>query len=400
MANIAALDPLQSFTGPDWAQAARREAWEVFSATRWPLRTDKGWRQTDVTGIQFDEMVATGSLIGKAQPIAPQENGVIVADLRTALETHPDLVRDHLVRFPQDRVDLKFTSLARALWTDGIFVYVPKDVEVVVPHLLAEFGTTRLFCPRLLVVVEAGAKLTIFDEHASSDFDESRMSCGIVDLFVGDGAEVKYIHLNGWGKNVFNFHHMRAEIGQDAKFISLTLGLGSSLTKATIEAVLAGRGAQSDLFGLVFGSGEQVFDHHTVQHHAAGQTPSNILYKVALTDKARSTYSGMIRIEHGAQQSNAYQSNKNILLSHESHADTIPNLEILANDVRCTHGATVAPVDETQIFYMQTRGIQEEEAKRMIVEGFLEQVVDEAALGDLDELIRGKVSNRIVKRYQ
>lgn len=383
---------------PEWAKEARRAALRVFEETPWPTRNTEGWRRTDVTGIPFEEILATW--IPSSEEVAATElpDGVILTTLKRALVEHPDLVRERYLQFPDDEVERKFLALARAFWTDGIFLYVPAGVQVSEPiHLKAGFGDSRLFCPRLLAIVAAGSHVTILDEHQSPDYSDSRFTCGVTDLFLGDGADVRYVHLNRWGSGVNNFHHIRSEIGRDAKMTSLQLGLGGSLTKATNEAVLIAPGAQSDMLGLAFGSGDRHFEHHTMQHHVSGKTTSDILFKVAVGGNARSVYTGMIRIDKDAQQASAYQSNQNILLSPTAHADTVPNLEILANDVRCTHGATVAPLDEAQVFYAMARGIELMEAKRLIVEGFLDQVLDRAALGALDDYTRTTAGEALQK---
>jgi len=386
---------------PEWVLAARRSALSVFEDTPWPTRYDEGWRRTDVTNIPFDELVACwkpspAEDAGLSAEAAKQ--GVILTDLGTAIREHPDKLRDKLTIFPDDPVERKFLSLARALWTDGVFLFVPKGVEVSVPlHVKATFGDSRFVSPRLVLVAEPGSKVTLLDEHLSGDFSSPALANGIADLFVGDGAHVTYVHLNRWGSGVNNFHHIRAEIGRDAHLVSLQLALGSELTKATNEARLIAPGARSDMLGLAFGMNAQRFEHHTLQHHVSGKTESDILFKVAVADEAKSVYTGMIRIDREAQQASAYQTNQNILLSKDARADTVPNLEILANDVKCSHGATVAPLDENQVFYLMARGITETEAKRLIVAGFLDQVLDRAELGALDEYVRASAEEVLTR---
>ncbi|GMV36894.1 MAG: hypothetical protein AMXMBFR61_14020 [Fimbriimonadales bacterium] len=411
--------------GPEWAMGARRTAWDLFCETPWPSRTDEGWRRADLAGVPFDEVLATWSAPseaslrprGDAQPgestssVAegpgraglPEDaarQGVLLQSLQDAMLQHPDLVRHYLDVAPYDPMDRKFVSLTRALWDEGVFLYVPRGVHVEAPlHVQATFGRGRLVCPRLLAVVEEGARVTLLDEHVSGAFPHSVVSSSLADLFVGSGAEVRYVNLNRWGDNVYSFHHIRSEVERDAHLVTVTLCLGSRLTKATNEAVLVGEGARSDMLGLTFAKADQHIEYHTVQHHRVGNTESDLLFKAAVSGKARSVYSGMIRIEKGAQRANAYQTNQNILLSKEAHADTIPNLEILANDVRCSHGATVAPLDPNQIFYMTTRGIPPLEARRLIVAGFLDQVLDRAELGLLDEYVRTRAEEAIAEGY-
>ncbi|MEP0765529.1 MAG: Fe-S cluster assembly protein SufD [Fimbriimonadia bacterium] len=410
---------------PEWALGARRTAWDHFCKTPWPSRTDEGWRRADLAGVPFEEVLATWSAPheaslrphGDAQPggsassVAegpgraglPEDavrRGVLLKSLQDAMADHPDLVRPYLDAAPYDPTDQKFVSLTRALWDEGIFLYVPRGVSVGVPlHVQATFGHGRLACPRLLVVVEEDASVILLDEHVSGAFPHTVVASSLADLFVGSGAEVRYVNLNRWGDNVYSFQHIRSEVERDAHLVTLTISLGSRLTKATNEAVLVGEGARSDMLGLTFAKADQHIEYHTVQHHRVANTESDLLFKAAVSGKARSVYSGMIRIDKGAQRANAYQTNQNILLSKDAHADTIPNLEILANDVRCSHGATVAPLDPNQIFYMTTRGIPPAEARRLIVAGFLDQVLDRAELGLLDGYVRARAEEAIAEGY-
>lgn len=416
---------------PEFALASRREAAAIFDATPWPTRTDEAWRRTDLSDLLLDDFVPGeewGSSDIQRPKVSPalrellttdsqagaslveidgvtaelrvsnelRSQGVIVCSLETALIEHPDLIRAKFGAAPYDLADKKFTALARAFWTGGKFVFVPKNTHA---KLAIELHTSvvnaRTVFPGLLIIAEPNSKVEILDEFVSAGGSAAVLSSGTADLHLGEGADVRYVLLNRWGQNVNHFHHQRTQLGKDSHLKTLTIALGSRLTKATIEAVLDNPGAVSDMLGLVFGTGKQHFDHHTSQDHRTGHTLSDLMFKTALDDSAHSVYSGMIRIEKGAQQANAYQANNNLLLSKGAQADTIPNLEIEANEVRCTHGATVAPVESEYVFYLMSRGIPETDAKRLIVEGWFEQVLDRADIENLRDLMSEKIGAKI-----
>ena len=426
----------QSLQEPEWAFARRQEAWNLFQSTPLPTRSDEGWRRTDVSGLNLSEMEppaltalrrplsqdnqvreqlnsmltksdnAAGRLIEvDGQPFEEMvsdeliKQGVIVTDLGTAIRRYESLIRDHFDRTPYEITDRKFTSLAQTFWTGGKFIYVPDNVEVKLPiEMHSSILSGNAVFPRLLVIVGKNSKVALLDEFVSPDAKHQSLSSATTEIFLGEGADVRYVLLNRWGENVYHFHHQRTVLGKDAHLKTLTIGLGSHLTKATIEAFLNAQGSSSDMLGLVFGTGNQHFDHHTVQFHKVGQTLSDLLFKTALDDKAHSVYSGLIRIEKDAQRSNAYQANRNLLLSKDTQADSIPNLEIHANDVRCSHGATVAPIDPEYIFYLMSRGIPEVDAKRLVVEGWFEQVLDRADIPALRELVSEQIAAKIRKQ--
>jgi len=420
---------------PGWAIEARRNAFEIFAQTPLPNpRVGEHWRRTDLAALGFEESLlqpekfrpvsrAGGgrlpaeirsleavkapdllvSVDGDPRLIRLRDDltraGVIFTDLACAFREHGERIRKYLDGVPCDPDDQKFTSLARAFGRGGVFLYVPKGLEVALPfraYTLLSEGSTIF--PRTLVIAEPGSRVTLLDTLLSPDTPEQVLSSGVVDLYLGAGAEVRYAQAVRWGHSVYHFCRERAVLEQDAHLLTLTMGLGGRLSKTTIESLLLAPGGTSDMLGLVFGQGHQHFDHHTIQDHRAVRTTSDLLFKVALDDEAHSTYSGLIRIAKQAQQSNAYQSNRNMLLSKTAHADSIPNLEIEANDVRCTHGAAVAPVDEEQLFYLMSRGLPLAEARQLIVEGFFEPVLDrfgsEALHPELSAWIGAKISGQ------
>jgi Fe-S cluster assembly protein SufD len=216
-----------------------------------------------------------------------------------------------------------------------------------------------------------------------------------VELFANEGASVGYVSLQRWGRHAWQFANQRALLERDAHVRFIHVGLGGRFSKNRIEAILRGPGASAELKSLFFASGEQFFDFHTLQSHVVGSTTSDLLFKGALTDRARSVYAGLIRIEPHAARSDAYQANRNLLLSDQAKAHSIPMLEILNNDVRCTHGATVAPVDPEHLFYLQSRGIPGAVARRMLVHGFLDEILDRIPVQQVRNLVEHELEDRI-----
>jgi Fe-S cluster assembly protein SufD len=202
------------------------------------------------------------------------------------------------------------------------------------------------------------------------------MTSGVTDIVVGDGGHLTYAHAQLCGPDTVTFSYQHARLARDAKLITLNFGMGGRLSKTDVEVELRGPGAESDMLGLVFADGDQQFDYHTLQGHRSPDTRSDLLYKNALDGNSHSIYTGVIVIERGAQRSNAYQANRNLLLSNGARAATEPKLEIEADDVRCTHGATVGPIDEEQLFYLSSRGLDPEVGSRLIVEGFFQEVFE------------------------
>ncbi|MGQ9880211.1 MAG: Fe-S cluster assembly protein SufD [Armatimonadota bacterium] len=412
---------------PDWAVAVRREAWQRFMEAPIPSRTHEHWRRTDISHLCLEDIVPAlpsvspplpdwlgetiragarrvggtlafvdGALAYSHLTDSLRKHGVVFTDWAQATQTNPDAVRQAVEQLDYDPADEKFTAMVRAYATGGTVLLVPAGVKLTLPlqTFFTATGATAVF-PRTLVILEEGSQVTLLDGLLSHDFPARAFGSGVADLILGEGAELTYVLFQQWGRGIEYFHHQRAVLGRDSHLTTITVALGASVNKATIESVLCSPGAVSDMLGVVFGDDDQHFDHHTVQLHTVGNTTSDLLFKVALDRQAYSAYSGLIRIEPGAQKANAYQRNENLVLSRQAHAETLPNLEIEANDVRCTHGATVAPVDTEQMFYLMSRGLAPRDANRLIVEGFLQPVLDRIGAKSLREMVSAKVDQKI-----
>ena len=417
---IEAVEELASLHGePEWLRARRRDAFTLYERLPLPSRSDEEWRRTDVRGLDLDAFEAFERADGAA-PADPIEDaagvlrqrgsepgavqldpavaarGVLLLPLSRAVKEHPDLVRPRL--FSEVRPDRdKFSALHAALFSGGTFLYVPDGVTVEKP-LVSQFwssGGGAAVLPHTLIVAGRGSSFNYLDEFLSPDLDRPALTSGSAEVIAGEGAVVGYLALQRWGRHAWQFADQRARVEREATVRLVAVGLGGRFAKNRIEAALVGPGASAELKALYFGSGQQFFDFHTLQQHQVGNTTSDLLFKGALQDEARSVYAGLIRIEPRATRSDAYQANRNLLLSKTAKAHSIPMLEILNNDVRCTHGATVAPVDPEHLFYLESRGIPAATAERMIVHGFFGEVLDRIPVRQARDLVEAELEARV-----
>ena len=401
----------------DGLTAVRERAFQAFETLPVPSQETEEWRYTDLSGLdlsQFapfaggsraksldgvDERILeaagemgerSGLLIQHNSETAMvhldpelEERGVRFLGLDEALRAIPELIEARLhTLIPADRT--KFTALQAAFRTGGSFVHVPRGVQVELPLQALTYldaPGTAVF-PHTVLVVEEGAAVTFIDRYVSPDL-ESALAVAGVEIFAGPNAEVRYVSLQDWGRGVTHLSVQRAQIERDARVRSLAVTFGADLSRTEVESVLAGPGGHSEMLGVYFTDGSQHFDHRSLQDHIAPNCTSDLLYKGALRDASRVVYSGLIHIAKGATRSDAFQTNRNIVLSDEAKADSIPNLEIENNDVRCSHAASVGPVDEDEIFYLQTRGISRDDAERLIVTGFFQEVLDRVPLEEV-----------------
>jgi len=279
-----------------------------------------------------------------------------------------------------------FEALNLAAFTAGVVLEVPAGVRLEEPLRVVLSALPGAYLPRILLRAGEGSEVTLVEEHLGG-YPESRM-VSVTEILAAAASDVTHVVFQHWGRGVRGHLTGRSRVERDAKVTLVVASLGGELTKMNLGATLAEPGARSEIGGVVLGSGRQHMDHHTLHDHRARATWSNIDFKVALTGRARSAYTGLIRISEEAPGAEAYQENRNLLLSEGCRADTIPELEILTDDVQCTHGATVAPMDDEQVFYLESRGIAPREARRLIVQGFLE-----AALSRLPAKLRDEMES-------
>jgi Fe-S cluster assembly protein SufD len=419
----AALEALIDRHGePEWLAAERRAALRTFDETPSPTMRDELWRYTQLerfsldglelagtpSGIEVSERIrmrmtdsdAEGFLVHKGGKVIHRdsrvsEEGVIFTDLRTALREHEDLVREHLYGAVNAKQG-KFTALNAAFWENGTFVYVPRNVEVALP--LGAFTTADaggLANGRTLVVVDVNASLTYLDEYTSEPLGERLFFNGATELVLKDGARLRYVSLQNWSREVTHVNRMRAHLGRDSRLESLSVSLGADAARAEVDSRLEGPGSDSEMLGLYFADRGQHFNQYTLQHHATDHARSDLLFKGALRDASTAVYSGVIKVDEGAQKTDAYQTNRNLLLDADSEAVSIPQLEIGANDVRCSHGSTTGPVPEDQRFYLMSRGLPPELAEHVLVTGFLYEVMSRVTLPKVAEYVERVVQAKL-----
>jgi Fe-S cluster assembly protein SufD len=379
-----------------------------------PSQETEEWRYTDLSGLDLNflpfvegggpeainrhSVLAAAHVEGERAGLQIQRNsevistqlsraagdrGVVLESLDGVAAREPELAERYLHSLvPVDRT--KFTALHGAFRTGGTFVYVPRGVAVELPLQTLTFldaDGAALF-PHTVLVADEGAEVTFIDRLTSPRLERA-LSDAVVEIFAGPGSHVRYVSLQDWGPGVTHLSVQRAEVGRDAEVRSLAVAFGADLSRTEVESVLVGPGGHSEMLGVYFTDGSQHFDHRSLQDHVAPHCTSDLLYKGALRDASRVVYSGLIHIAPGARGSDAFQTNRNVVLSDQAKADSIPNLEIENNDVRCSHAASVGPVSDDELFYLQTRGIPRDEAERLIVTGFFQEVLDRVPLEEV-----------------
>ncbi len=381
---------------PDWLRERRRAALADFERLPMPSRTDEEWRRTDMAGLNLADYATLEHANGLKQETPRLPKGVIFEPLSVAAEKHRRLVEPLLFSSMHAERD-RFSALHAAFFTGGNFLYVPDGVVIEEPilrqHLSHQGGTTVL--PHTVIVAGRGSRFYYLDEYIGEEDEGAGYRSGSAEIFVGEGAEVGYVSIQKWGRHSWHLADQRARLEKDSTLNLFNVTLGGRFSKTRVEASLVGPGASAELKGIYFASGEQFFDFHTLQDHQVGNTTSDLLFKGALQDQARTVYAGLIRIEKGAARSDAYQANRNLVLSDHAKATSIPMLEIDNNDVRCTHGATVGPVDPNHLFYLRSRGIPESTAKRMIVQGFFGQVLERIPFEQARQMVETELEARL-----
>jgi Fe-S cluster assembly protein SufD len=408
----------------------RVKAWESFEGIPYPTTKDEPWRRTNIRGLSddfelpktdaFEDLPAIperllkplvsdqhgGQIVllpgGMQKDLNPEisKMGVIFTDLETAAQEFPKELGKALGQIVKPD-EGKFAALASSLSRNGVFVYVPKGVQVEQPlhSVLWAAGEGMAHFSHLLIWLEDSASLTYVHEAASPQgVDGQTLHGGVVEIYVGAGANLRFVELQSLGDNVWNFTHERARVERDGNIDWIFGAIGTKMTKNFSDLDLAGQGANGRMSGFYFADGTQHLDHDTQQNHLAAHTTSDLLFKGALKENSRSVWQGMIYVAPGAQQTDGYQANRNLVLSGQARADSIPGLEIMADDVRCTHGATVGKIDPELVFYLRSRGIPMEQAERLVVDGFFDPIMQRIPFDGVRErfhqAIRAKMGAR------
>ncbi|MEX0786496.1 MAG: Fe-S cluster assembly protein SufD [Dehalococcoidia bacterium] len=424
----------ERFGEPDWLLKRRHDAWRLFEEASMPDALSEDWKHIDTARLTLDGLApfappetaidgAAGlpksvrSLWDEREQVAGRlvqhnsdvvytwldeglaKQGVILSDLHRAARDHEVLVREQLLSAVSPG-EWKYLGLHGALWSGGCLLYVPKGVEVELP---IEYSTgitaagTAVF-PHLIVVADENSKVTVIQEGVSPEMGGLNVVSGAVEIIARQGAQVSFVDVQRYGRSVQHFATMRALLSKDASFQGILLGTGAQLTKSRLDVRMDGEGSRAELLGLFFGDEDQQFDYDTRQDHVAPKTESDLLFKSTLNDRASLAWNGVVDVRKTASQSSANQTSRNLLLSDQASASPTPILEIKAWDVtKCSHGATVGPVDEEQIFYLQSRGIPAEEGERMLVDGFFSEVLERVPSERLQARVRAVLEAKLEK---
>ena len=394
---------------PKWWLDAKQAAWNQFAALPLPTRNQELWRFSNLRGISLDGFEVAEPFSGASASAAPATftrsaeilfannylasrtavppellaKGVIFCPLEEALARHGELVRTYFQKHPAGLGGEKFVALNTAFTSSGAFLYVPKGVEIAAPFVIqhAVSGSGKSIFPHTLAILDDHAKATVVEFFTSSE-SSSHFASGVNDLHAGTAAQLTYVGAQTLSESTLAFQSNSIVAQRDARVLSLNLHLGGRQARHESHSRLQGPGAHSEMLALTVARGVQEFDQRTLQTHQASNTSSNLLYKNALLDTARTIFSGLIVVEPDAQKTDAYQSNRNLMLSDLAEANSLPGLEIRANDVRCTHGSTTARVPAEQEFYLWSRGVKPAQANELLVFGFFEEVL--ARLEDLN----------------
>jgi Fe-S cluster assembly protein SufD len=417
---------------PGWMLEKRRTALDLSQKLDAPH-----WRRTDIRKLNWEELIPyapSQAPFGDLEALPPKlqealgaygkrsglmlqrdsartwtdlsdearQQGVIWADMDTAVQEHPDLVQKYFMEQGVKATADKYTALHGAFWSGGCFLYVPAGVQLALPLvsiLWLEMPRLAVF-PPLLLIAEAGSRVTLVSEFLSMGCESCPQTYhgGISELFVGEGAQVRFVCAQDFGNHVYDVQTQVAVMGRDSRLEWLTVTLGGRVSRAFQHTLFAESGAEAKMTGLYLPAGQQQIAFQTVQDHVARQCTSDLLYQGALLGSSRAVYEGVIRVWPGAQKTDAYQSNRNLLVSDRARADSLPSLEIEANDLRCTHGATVTHVDDGQVFYLMSRGIPRRDAVRLILEGFFQPSLDR--LPESLQGLRERLTDSIVAKLR
>lgn len=411
---------------PEWMLEFRLRAWDLYEQMPVPTTKEEAWRRTDIRRFKLDQFgpslngngvdgasipsylaaqltddAAGGVLVqvnGQVKQYdlsdALKEQGVIFCDMHTAVREHPDLVRKHFMTEAVRPEEGKFAALHGAFWRGGVFLYVPRGVSAVAPLHSALWATNGRTFTHTLVVLEPGSEATFIDEYASPEESGQALHNGAIELLVRDTASLTYAALQDFGTNVWQFNHERGRVGRDGRLDWITSIMGTRLTKAFQTSEIDGQGGWARMSGIFFANGRQHFDLDTQQNHNAPDTISDLLYKGALRDKSRTVWQGMIKALPDSQRIDGFQANRNLMLDRTARADSIPGLEIEADDVRCTHASTIGKLDEEEVFYLMSRGIPRPTAIKMVIQGFFDPVMQRIPF----EGVRTRIFERILEK--
>jgi len=433
------LEVSRQLAEPQWLLDKRLAAWDTFAKLPYPTTRTEEWRYTDITEVPFEllklELPLGKTLtretlpeevkarLGQAQlsgfavfigadlvyaelPEELSKQGVILTSLHEALRSHPKQVEENLFKAVNwddlvgsqagRRENSKIPALNAAFFTHGVFLFVPKGVEFSKPIGVFKYlAGNALSASRTLIVGDANSQGVYIEEYISPAKAKAAVNTSSTELILGQGAKLRHAHIQTLGEGFYHFHRQRAHLGRDAALNDLVVDMGGSIVRADVQSEMLGAGSYSEMLGLYFTSGTQHVDHYTLQHHIADHAYSDVLYKGAAKDQSRTVYAGLIKLEPTAQKTDAYQTNRNLLLSPEARSDSVPQLEIAANDVKCSHGSSTAPVDPMELFYLMSRGLPKHVGQQILVKAHLTDVLTRIPIAPLREHIEHIIEEKV-----
>ncbi len=413
--------PQLNHTGqPDWFIASQQQAWEMFTNLPMPGRKDQNWRFANVGALQFDafkrlpggdapafaglEKVAARVVTVNGEVISDQSSvvsGLEVLSLNEALEKHGERLRELLVTPDTNLGGAKFAALHHAQLQDAVVIVVAEKAEIAAPVEIVHWlsGENASSFPRTIILAGARSKVTVVEYHLTAD-GEAGLSCGAAQVVAGQGAKVSYIQLNRHNAASKTLHFSTLRCERDAQVKHATFNLGAGYVRSEALSLVAGEGSRSDMLSVTLASAGQEVDQRTLQDHLAPQGCSDLLYKNVLFRDAKTIFAGLIRVDHGAHFTDAYQKCRNLLLSDDCEANSMPGLEINADQVKCSHGSTSGRLNEEEVFYFQSRGISRQSSEHMISLGFTMEVVARLEDEDVEKMIIRQVEERFVELEQ
>ena len=417
---------------PDWLIERRIEALSRFEALPWPDQSVEAWKYTDIRGLDLgafdpvpashpeaktlddipDEIQAAIGEVGDRAGFAVQidadvvhltidpslaAKGVVFDTVGRTAAAYPDPTRDAMGYVGVSPSEEKFSTLSTAFMGGGTYLFVPRGVDVTVPIQSFRWITRSgvAVFPRTVIAVDEGASVTYIDHYRSGPLDGPALAAANVEIYAHPASNVSYLGVQDWAPTVWHFNIQRGLVQRDATLRSLAATLGGKVSRSVVESILDGPGSHSEMLGVYFADGDQHFDHRSLQEHRAPNSSSDLYYKGALKGRSSAVYSGLIHIAKEAQKTDSRQANRNLILSEHAKADSIPLLEIEANDVRCSHGVSVGPPDEDQRFYLESRGLNHDEAEQLIVTGFFQEVLDRVRVPEIRDALGRAVEEEL-----
>jgi Fe-S cluster assembly protein SufD len=412
-------------TAPGWFRELQTSAWAEYQNEPQPARTNELWRFSSVKCLELNDYLPAPEFSSDPSQVTSQrsyrepagrlvfandalvsaelfdsalkKSGVIFTALSDALEKHSDLLGEHFMAQPAKLGSAKFAALHKALVRAGTFLWVPRNIEIRAPfevfHLVE--GDCATVYPHTLIIADDNSKVTFVEHFVSSNPAHRGFACGVNDLVLKPGSKLTYVSLQEWSRSFVSVQVNSTMAARDSEAVNLALNFGGKYSRLESVSRMIDRGARSDMLAITVARGDQEFDQRTLQDHLKADTTSDLLYKNVLSDNARTVFSGLIKVEPGAHRTDAYQKVRNLLLSDDAEANSMPGLEILADDVRCTHGATSGQIEPEEFFYLKSRGIDDLAAKQLIARGFLNEVVARLPEAELSEYLQKQLENQL-----